>query len=289
MPAEHVRGNIEFNLSTFASLEEHPPEAFELLDRTGFRRYDISDIELCHLISVIFARIADRNLGLDRSIHSHHSVGQCNGRILKGGITQAVTERIEWLVRAINPVAGISAIILAVCIPAGILHIVINRNLADAERECHGKFSRRIHISEKDVRDGISRLRTAEPGLQDGGHCLIFPGKRHRTAGEEHQDNRLSGPGQSFQQFLLAFRKAYVGTGTGFSAHIGGFSHCGNNNVRIPGGGHGLTDHFIQRTPVPSGGIPGRYHLFQSLIFKDIAALRISEADSIHPAHLVQQ
>ena len=135
MPAEHVRGDVEFNLSTFASLEEHPPEAFELLDRTGFRRYDISDIELCHLISVIFASIADRNLGLDHSIDCHQGIGQRNRRILEGGIAQAVTERIEWLVRAINPVAGISAIILAVCIPAGILHIVINRNLADAARE----------------------------------------------------------------------------------------------------------------------------------------------------------
>ena len=168
---------------------------------------------------------------------------------------------------------------------------VINRNLSHVLRECHGQFARRVHISEKHVCDGISRLTASEPNIQDSRNILRLPLDGKRTSVEKDQYYRLAELKQFLKKRLLYVRDADITSGRALARHLRRFAErC---HYHIAPASH--LQRLIQQLLVGSG-IPAKFaaehsraHL-QIVIRAEIGPLGIQDVnvlsghslDSVH-------
>ena len=104
--------------------------------------------------------------------------------------------------------------------PSGILHIVVNGNLAQAAGEGDAEFPRGVVFPEEHVGNRIPAHRAGIPGFENGvGKCGFFSDIQ-RTAVHQDKDHLLSGSLELLEEFSLVFGEADVGAGSGFTRPV---------------------------------------------------------------------
>jgi len=155
-------------------------------------------------------------------------------RIGEAGVAEAITERIERRVRRIEITRDIFGIrILGLDRPPGVFHVVMDRHLPDVSWEGHRQFARRVVIAIEDVGDRMAAHRPRIPGFQDGIDIGVGPLDAVRAPAHQHEDDRLAGLLQLFQQRLLVARQVERGAARRFAGHVPMLAHRGDDDVRF--------------------------------------------------------
>ena len=188
----------------FTGLEEPGlAESLELAGRFVQASGRSVDIELNDFLAGYGARIGDGDRGGETvSPGLYHHL-----RIVEGGVTQAMTERIGHLrtrrleITVPHPdifrIAGEVHVLLRM---VGRERIIVVReigrrgNVQEIAREGHGQFAGRVHLAREDIGNGVGALLTRGPGQQDGIHQM-FPGCRFDDATHIENHHHPFSPG----------------------------------------------------------------------------------------------
>ena len=79
----------------------------------------------------------------------------------------------------------------------------IERNLANAPRDCDGQLAARVGIAEQHVGERRAAVLAGEPQLDDGGHMLHGPIHAERPAVAQHEGQRPARGVERLEQLLL--------------------------------------------------------------------------------------
>src|SRR5713226_6149311 len=110
-------------------------------------------------------------------------------RIIEGGETQTVAERIEWRLGEV----AVS--------PAGHGVAAKRRELGDGLIKSYRQPSSRIVFARKNIGDGSATFLAWIPGFENGGRMFLSPVDGKRASIRENHDQRPSRGGDGFQKF----------------------------------------------------------------------------------------
>ena len=179
--------------------------------------------------------------GQRQAVAGHDPLGrELQVVVLEGRVTQAVTEIVQRTVRTGFPPLRAEA---RAAVHLGIRLVgEIVGDLADRLREGHGKFAAGIVVAEQGHGNRRAAMGARVPGLQDGGGMLVHPVDAERPSVDQHDDERLAGPGDLLEQEVLAAGKFQARTGPAFAAGAGIPAHDDHGDIALPRQGDGLSN-----------------------------------------------
>ncbi len=165
--------------------------------------------------------------------------------VLERGVAQAVAEAPERL-------AGEVAV-------GAVLHRVVGewRNAVERGIEGDGQAAGGVVESGERARDRGAALDAGIPGFKNRSGVLVGPVQRHGAAALQHDDQRLAGGGERFQQFLL--RRGQIEAGAvaaveavDLDAHLFAFelrreADEGHDDIGFFGAGDGFVELGLRR------------------------------------------
>ena len=132
--------------------------------------------------------------------------------------------------------------------------VVVHGGLARRTQERNGGFARRHHVAKEEIGQRRaahgSGMETVQQGVAVG--KVALDGKR--TAGHHHGHHRFAGASQRLQQFALGALEVQVGQGMGLAGEDGFFTHEGQHNIGVTGGGKDIVKAFALLTAEPQAG-----------------------------------
>ncbi len=142
----------------------HFAETFEFLDRTRGSGVDVVDVQLDNLVAGTGARVGNGHGGGHGAVHGHFRSTQGDRGVGVGGVTEAVSERIQRRVDFVDITAHELLVVGIVGMRAtGVLVIIVEGELPHAAREGGREFGRWIHVAEEDIGNGVTAFGTGAP------------------------------------------------------------------------------------------------------------------------------
>ena len=163
------------------------------------------------------------------------------------------------------------------------LQIVAQRDLAGMAQHRHRHFAAGIHLSQKDVHDGLPTLFPGQPAIQHGGTVGVLLCQRQGSPIHQDGHHRFADCKQCPKQSPLRLFQANVGVVLVFTAggicraHALLAAHNGYHHIRLPGRRHGCLDAALQRAlDLTTGRIQDMvlsHRLFQGLAHRLAAGI----------------
>ena len=170
-----------------------------------------------HFCTVTFAYIGDWDFHYQLFTASDGFFGQVDITIIKGGITQAVSEFIQW---------GRGDVLIFATLWTGCFAlIVIDWNLSGGTWKSNGKLARRIYPAGQDTCQWFTTRYSRLPHFNDGVTERFHFRESQRTSVSQCQNNRFACFLHFSNEFLLNGRQFYDGTRCVFATPLFLFTH----------------------------------------------------------------
>mmetsp|Transcript_41922 Transcript_41922/g.77901 ORF Transcript_41922/g.77901 Transcript_41922/m.77901 type:complete len:286 (+) Transcript_41922:271-1128(+) len=205
MESEILPCELEGERLCLTRLQVHLLEAFQFTDWTHPACHTVMDIELHHFFTGSVTSVCHLRGGFKRLVPRQLLGAQSRFLDGEGGVTHAMPERIQRLVRHLPP-AGLEcarAVSLRAARPG---RIVKKGLLARVCRKADGKMASRIVVAKKDINNCRTCLCPQKPGDQN---CRCIPHgsvERQRTTCSQQNYHRGSCCPYGFCQCLLRGR-----------------------------------------------------------------------------------
>src|SRR5215216_1057056 len=233
-------------------------------------RHRIVDVELHDVVPPPRAGVLDCDARPETPLRRDARRAEPEVRDLEGRVAQAETELEQRVASQEVAIPRVPPERRAAR-PSGRLVVVVDRYLADPDRERDGQLAARVDLAEHHVGDSVARLHPREPGLEPRRRVADDVLERQWPTVEEHNRYRLAGGDDRPDQVLLSARQIERGSRLGLASHLAGLADCQHDLVRCTRGRDSIREARVRTTAF---WVVTRDDL---VVVRELAALRIAD------------